>query len=137
MKKYSNGFDFILTNQSGKILDFLYSLLNPLGRIVIIGANNFITNENTLTFTDAVTTCSLERLIVKNQIVAGLHLGTLLEDNPEKVRKALEFLYTLLENGAIKPVIHTVLPMNKIVEATKLLADRKNFGKVLISVKNH
>lgn len=124
-----------MTNQSGKILDFLCELLKPLGRIVILGANNFVQNESSLTFLDIVANVPLERLIVKNQIVAGLHLGTLLETDPEKVRRTLNILYELIENDQIKPVIHSIFLMDDIVEATKVLAERKNVGKVLIRME--
>lgn len=141
IKQCPEGFDLILSNYAGPLYTFLESLLKPLGRIVLIGANNLIQNEQKLSpftlFKGWLTTRNvhLEELIVGNRVAAGLHLGTLIEKSSGKVREALEKIFKMIEEKKLKVKIHSVHPMEKIVEATKLLADRKNVGKVLISMK--
>lgn len=141
LKEYPKGFDLIISNYAGPLYTFLESLLKPLGRIVLIGANNLIQNEKKLSFFTklkgwwSTKNVYLEDLIVHNRVAAGLHLGTLIEENPKKVREALKKIFVLLEENKLMVKIHSVVPMYDIVEAMKLLAERKNVGKVLISMK--
>lgn len=100
-----------------------------------------IVNEQRLTFVSMLKSwwstknVNLTSLIVQNRIVGGIHLGTLLENDYARVRDALAHIFQLLAQGHVKPRIHAIEPMSRIVEATKLLAERKNIGKVLLSVK--
>lgn len=75
-------------------------------------------------------------LINNCRLAGGLHLGKLLDNDVKKIRKSLNYIFTLIRNKRLKPVIHSVWPMTKVVEATKQLADRKNVGKVLIHMGN-
>lgn len=70
-----------------------------------------------------------------NGVIAGLHLGILAEKEPEKVKKNFEYICHLLFTGRIKPRIDSVWPMDDVVKATKVLAERRNVGKVLLSTK--
>ncbi|KAJ8943091.1 hypothetical protein NQ318_009165 [Aromia moschata] len=134
-------FDLIITNEAGTSFTFLQKTLNPLGRLIIIGGNNIIQTENKLSgFTllkawFTTKSISPESLIFHNRTIAGFHLGTLLEENVEKVENALNYIFDLYKDGKIKPVIHSTWPMSKIVDATKILGSRKNIGKVLIQMK--
>lgn len=73
-------------------------------------------------------------LVMNNRTVSGLHMAVLLENEPTKVRAALNEIFELLRQGKIKPKIHSELKMDEIVEASKILAERKNVGKVLIKI---
>lgn len=73
-------------------------------------------------------------LVMNNRTVSGLHLAVLLENNPEKVRNALNEIFDLLRKGKIKPRIHSECKMEDIVGASKILAERKNIGKVLVKI---
>ncbi|KAG5894467.1 hypothetical protein JTB14_032496 [Gonioctena quinquepunctata] len=112
----SHRFDLILTNEAGSTFSFLQDLLSPLGRIILIGANNIIQNEQKLSiFTLLKSWWSMKNispasLISSNRAVAGLHLGTLLEKNPTKVRNILGLIFDQINNGKLKPVIHSVWP---------------------------
>ncbi|XP_064213648.1 synaptic vesicle membrane protein VAT-1 homolog [Tribolium castaneum] len=140
-KECPQGFDLILSNYAGPLYGFLKTLLKPLGRIVLIGANNLIQNEQKLSIFTLLkgwlTTknVDLEELITRNRVAAGLHLGTLIEKDPGRVRDALGVIFKMMEEKKLKVKIDSVHPMEKIVDATKLLAERKNVGKVLISMK--
>lgn len=135
------GFDLIISNQSGSLYSFLQTLLKPLGRIILIGANNFIHNENKLSTFSLLRewfktkSVSLEELILHNRILGGFHLGTLIEKDRKKVENVLKTIFRLLDEKKICVRIHAIYPISEIVEASKLLAERKNVGKVLISTK--
>lgn len=66
--------------------------------------------------------------------MSGLHLGVLAEKDPTYVRNALQEIYTLFLNNKIKPKIDSIWGFDEIVDATKLLAERRNIGKVLLKV---
>ncbi|CAH0564081.1 unnamed protein product [Brassicogethes aeneus] len=131
-------YDLILCTESGPILETLQNLLNPLGRIVMLGANNIIQNENKLSTLSLLKlwwttkTISPESLIMNNRTCSGLHLGTLMELEPQKVDLALKKILGMLNDGKINPRIHCTYPLEEIVSATKDLANRKNIGKVLL-----
>ncbi|KAJ8978998.1 hypothetical protein NQ317_015714 [Molorchus minor] len=94
-----NKFDIIVTNQTGPILTFLQGILNPLGRIVITGAANLVPNETKISVFSllkvwwSMKNISIESLIMNNRIVAGLHMGTLIECDREKVKTALNYIF--------------------------------------------
>ncbi|KAJ8916769.1 hypothetical protein NQ315_005774 [Exocentrus adspersus] len=64
--------------------------------------------------------------------LSGLGLGYI----PAEIQKLSKlFSKTSISQGIIIPKIYTVVPMSRIVEATKLLGNRENVGKVLIQMK--
>ncbi|CAH1164696.1 unnamed protein product [Phyllotreta striolata] len=129
-------FDLIVSNESGRMLEQLQEFLTPLGRIVLIGANNMLVpNENGDASQTDYDKVPLLSLVINNRIVAGLHLGLLLDAQPAKIKAVLDEVFELIEQGKLKPIIHSVWKMAEIVEATKLLEERKNVGKVLIKIK--
>lgn len=71
---------------------------------------------------------------MNNRTVSGLHLAVLLEKERTKVTTALDEIFDLLRNEKIQPRIHAVCKFDEIVEASKILAERKNIGKVLIQI---
>lgn len=73
-------------------------------------------------------------LIMHNRVICGVHLGTLIEKDSSKVRMYLAKIFDLLREGKIKPKIDSVWTMDEIVDATKVLAERRNVGKVLLAV---
>ncbi|KAJ8930243.1 hypothetical protein NQ314_016971 [Rhamnusium bicolor] len=56
-------------------------------------------------------------------------IGTLIERDAEKVKTALHYIFDLYRNGKINPKIHSSWPMSKIIEATKILGERKMWEK--------
>lgn len=107
----------------------------------ISGTNDIIKNEQKLSKLTLLKTWWTTKnvvphnLIFHNRVVAGLHLGTLLENDEDKVRKALESILSQVEEKKLNPVIDSVWHMSQIVDATKRLGERKNVGKVLISME--
>ncbi|KAK5640768.1 hypothetical protein RI129_009315 [Pyrocoelia pectoralis] len=140
-EKYPNGFDVIIDNQGGDTFNFLQTKINQLGTIILIGANTSIQDDNKLSTFNLLKLwwktkyVNPKNLIYGNKSVAGLHLGVLTEKEPDKVLAALELMYKLLREGKIVPKIYHKCPIEDIVTASKLLAERKNVGKVLLTVK--
>jgi NADPH2:quinone reductase len=65
--------------------------------------------------------------------VHGLWLGRL-SQNAEVMSSAWQQLSQWIEAGRLKPVVGDVLPLEKVAEAYGLLLERKNFGKVVLTV---
>lgn len=51
------------------------------------------------------------------------------------LRKELEDLFRLYADGKIKPVISKTFPLEQAAEAHQYMQDRKNIGKVILSVR--
>ena len=52
--------------------------------------------------------------LVQNRVVAGLHLGLLMELQPDRVQAAMKQLFQLYEEGKIKPQIDSIWPLDKV-----------------------
>ncbi|XP_059470512.1 synaptic vesicle membrane protein VAT-1 homolog [Neocloeon triangulifer] len=113
-------------------------LLKPLGRAVLTGASSMLNNDRKLSFWDMLCvwwrtkSISPTEMINESKVVAGLHLANLLRDDPVRVRQALQTLFSMYEQKLISPKIDSVWPFEKVVEANKLLQERKNIGKVIL-----
>lgn len=71
-------------------------------------------------------------LIGKNRAVIGVHLGTMGQAHPERVRGWLDELFKLYSAGHIKPHIGATFPLSEAVQAHHFIHERKNLGKVLL-----
>lgn len=78
---------------------------------------------------------SLSDLVMNNRCIAGLHLGTLLEKDRDKVEDALNDIFDLYREGRVKPKIDSIWPLEDYQYAIKVLTQRQNVGKVLLKVK--
>lgn len=97
--------------------EFLSSLLRIVkwgGKIVTCGATS-----------GADTNIDLRYIFFKQISLIGSTMGR---------RKDLFDGLELVKKGKIKPVIHTVLPLEEIKKAHKLLEERKVFGKIVLNV---
>jgi NADPH:quinone reductase-like Zn-dependent oxidoreductase len=65
--------------------------------------------------------------------VHGLWL-TYLSGNRDLMKQAWEWLSARAAEGHLRPVIGAVFPMEKAQEAYTLLAEGKNFGKVVLEI---
>ena len=72
-------------------------------------------------------------LYAKGASVHGLWL-TYLSANHELMKNAWKQLDTWASEGHLHPAIGHVLPMERAVDAYRLLADGKNFGKVILKI---
>jgi NADPH:quinone reductase len=72
-------------------------------------------------------------LYAKAASVHGLWL-TYLSQKPELMREAWQQLSAWAAQGHLRPVIEAVLPMEKAGDAYRLLLERKNVGKVVLTI---
>jgi len=72
-------------------------------------------------------------LYAKGASVHGLWL-TYLSANREVMKQAWEQLSTWISQGHLHPVIGHILSMRDVAEACGLLAEGKNFGKIVLNI---
>ena len=72
-------------------------------------------------------------LYVKSTSVHGLWLSVL-SRNEKVMQPAWDRLSQWIAEGKLHPVVGQVLPMSQVAEGFRLLQDRKNFGKVVLTI---
>ncbi|WP_248959638.1 NAD(P)H-quinone oxidoreductase [Sphaerisporangium perillae] len=115
--------DVILDIIGAKYLGKNVSALNTGGRLVVIGLQGGIQGE-----------LNLGALLAKR---ASIH-ATALRSRPvpEKgviVRGVGENVWPLVSAGAVRPIVHAVVPMAEAAEAHRILESGQHIGKVLLA----
>jgi zinc-binding alcohol dehydrogenase/oxidoreductase len=111
----SGGFDIIIDSAGGKDFNKLLDLALPGGRIVNFGR----TAGN-------ISDLSTRTLYWKQISIFGTTMGT-----RDEFLSMLDFV----ESRAIKPVIDTMLPLEKIQSAFQRMEQSNQFGKIILQIK--
>lgn len=132
------GVDLILDAVGGDSFTKGYRALAPLGRLVMFGLSSASSGEKRQFFKVLKAFWALPKfkplaLLDSNKGVFGLNLGHLWEEIPRLRNIGLE-LIDLYNAGKIKPHIAKTFPLNEAGEAHRYIQDRKNTGKVLLTV---
>ncbi|MBD0326807.1 MAG: NADPH:quinone oxidoreductase family protein [Pyrinomonadaceae bacterium] len=114
------GPDIILETIGGDVMRRNLALLPSLGRMVIIG---FASKESP--GIDSV------KLLFRSQAVLGFHLNAILERR-ELMQASVARLLSWLSAGQLKIQVGHTLPLSEIRQAHQLLANRQNYGKVVL-----
>ncbi|XP_067935298.1 synaptic vesicle membrane protein VAT-1 homolog [Watersipora subatra] len=136
------GVDIMLDPVGGSDSSRSHSILKPLGKHIHYGGSSYVLGEN-LTFYGMYRalvnklfspTYDGFGLMDKNVMVGGLHVGKLVKDraNFSIVRRNMESLVELYQEGKIKPVIDSIYPFEEVKEAMARIYQRKNIGKILL-----
>lgn len=114
-QKESGGFDVIIDSAGGKDFNKLLDLALPGGRIVNFGR----TAGN-------ITDLSTRTLYWKQISIFGTTMGT-----RDEFLSMLDFV----ESRKIKPVIDTILPLEKVEAAFRRMDESNQFGKIVLQIK--
>jgi len=119
-----HGADVVLDNMGGAYLARNLDVLATNGRLVVIGLQGGRRAE-----------LDLGQLLAKRAAV----LATSLRARPaaEKaaiVASVIEHVWPLLTDGAVRPVIHTRMPLTEAAAAHRLVESSSHIGKVLLTV---
>lgn len=115
------GADVIYDPVGGDVFDQSTKCINWNGRILIIG------------FTSGrIPEIRVNRILLKNISVVGLHWGQYRVHEPEKVREAQQKLYEFYTQGKIKPVIYKEFPLTELQAALDAIENRASYGKVIV-----
>jgi len=114
------GADVCFDPVGGDLFDAALSSLGWGGRILIVG------------FVGGVQSIPANRLLVKNRAALGCSLRYYRWNAPDKLRRSVEELLAWYSDGRLRPCISHRLPLERSVEAIRLLTDRKAHGKVVV-----
>jgi NADPH2:quinone reductase len=63
----------------------------------------------------------------------GLHWGAHAQHQPEVIDETFARLFALHAQGAIRPVVYGIYPLERVAEALEALGSRRSYGKVVVS----
>ncbi len=119
---HGEGVDAVFEMLGGEHTNKSARCLRDFGRVIVYGS---ATGEKSLLDT--------RLLYAKGTSVHGLWL-TYLSANRELMSEAWKQLATWTSQGHLRPVIGSIFPMQKAADAYRLLAEGKNFGKVILKI---
>ncbi|MBT3300506.1 MAG: zinc-binding dehydrogenase [Candidatus Marinimicrobia bacterium] len=131
------GADVILDSLGGKALKKSYDSLGEFGRLVTYGFSQVASGnkKNWLKIIPeylGMPKFNPMKLMMENKGVFGFHLG-MLSQRQDLIQEISRHLIQWLSDGRISPVVDKVFPLSEAKEAHQYIADRKNFGKILLS----
>jgi putative PIG3 family NAD(P)H quinone oxidoreductase len=119
-----HGADVVLDNMGARYLARNIDVLATGGRLVVIGLQGGRRAE-----------LDLGQLLTKRAAVYATSLrGRPVAEKAEIVNSVVEHVWPLLTDGAVRPVIHAVLPLEEVAEAHRLVEASGHIGKVLLTV---
>ena len=116
------GVDVCFDPIGGNLSDAALSSLGWGGRLLLIG------------FVGGMQQIPANRLLVKNRSAMGCSLRYYRWHEPDKLRQSVAELLRWYEDGKLRPCVTHCLPLERGVEAIRLLTDRQAHGKVVITL---
>ena len=119
----AGGADVILDNMGAKYLERNVRALATEGRLVIIGMQGGTRGE-----------LDISALLRKR----GAVIATSLRSRPVEEKAAIcaavvEHVWPLVADGAVRPVVHTTMPLTEVAEAHRLMEDSRHVGKIVLT----
>jgi len=114
------GADVCFDPVGGELFDRALSALGWGGRILLVG------------FVGGVPQIPANRLLVKHRAALGSSLRYFRWHAPDKLRRSVDELLRWYGEGRLRPHVSERLPLERSVEAIRLLTDRKAQGKVVV-----
>ncbi len=114
------GADVCFDPVGGDLFDAALSSLGWGGRILLVG------------FVGGVPQIPANRLLVKHRSALGSSLRYFRWHAPDKLRQSVEELLRWYGEGKLRPLVSHRLPLERSVDAIRLLTDRKAHGKVVV-----
>ena len=114
------GADVCFDPVGGELFDAALSALGWGGRILLVG------------FVGGVQQIPANRLLVKHRAALGSSLRYFRWHAPDKLRRSVEELMRWYGEGKLRPLVTHRLPLERSVEAIRLLTDRKAHGKIVV-----
>jgi NADPH2:quinone reductase len=114
------GADLCFDPVGGDLFDAALSSLGWGGRILLVG------------FAGGIPNIPANRLLVKHRAALGSSLRYFRWHAPDKLQRSVAELLEWYAKGALRPCLTHRLPLERSVEAIRLLTDRKAHGKIVV-----
>jgi NADPH:quinone reductase len=115
------GADVIYDPVGGDIFDLSTKCIAWCGRLLVIG---FASGR--------IPSIQLNRVLLKNISIIGLHWGAYREHEPDKISQAMQALFAMYERGEVVPEVSLQYPLREAAGALEQIASRKSVGKVVL-----
>ncbi len=130
-------FDIIMDAVGGKSLRRSYNLLRPGGRLVAFGASAAVSGEKRNLVSGLGTVLRMPRFNMIKQIseskaVIGLNMLSLWKDR-KTLAPWIDPLRELMADGTIEPVVAGAFSFEEAGEAQRMITERRNVGKVVLT----
>jgi NADPH:quinone reductase-like Zn-dependent oxidoreductase len=131
------GVDVVHDPLGGRSIRESYSLLAPLGRLIVNGASRALPGERRSLWTVLRTFFEMPwihplRLLNDNRGVFGLNLGRLWTE-VAPLTEAMRFVLSEVEAGRLRPVVAKAFPLEQAALAHRFLQSRANVGKIVLT----
>jgi NADPH:quinone reductase-like Zn-dependent oxidoreductase len=136
-KGLERSFDLVLDAVGGASFKRSYRLLRPGGRLVAFGASSVLPGDRRRILRAAPQALrmlrgfDLVKQMSESKAVIGLNMLRLWDDRGT-LAPWIEPLAALIEDGTIQPVISDVVPFDRAPDAHRIIAERRNVGKVVL-----
>ena len=117
-----DGVDIVFDSLAGEHTAKSLRCCRPLGRVMMYGNTS---GERPRLDTMAMYSHSLS--------VHGIWLSQL-SKNSALMKQALDSMLPWIDDGELKPIVGATLPLERTADAFRLLLEKKNFGKVVLTV---
>jgi len=115
------GADVIYDSIGGDVTDGSLKHIAFDGRLLVIGFAG-----------GTIPSVALNRVMLKNISIVGLHLHSYHEHAPDVLQRAMHELFELAASGRVRPHVHAVLPLSGAAAALRELESRKVSGKLVL-----
>ena len=131
------GVDVVLEVVGGEVFRKSMDLLNPFGRLVVIGfASLNLRKLNPLSWWKTwkdIPRVKIDAMATGSQVVGASHLGYLLNDT-ERMLKVWSDLTLFVQEHHLKPIIGHEFKFAEMATAHELMESRKSQGKIVVHV---
>jgi len=131
------GVDVILEVVGGEVFRKSLEILNPFGRLVVIGFASLNLNKlNPFSWWQTwqdIPRVKIDAMATASQVVGASHLGYLLKDTQRLMRIWKELTAYTREHG-LKPVVGHEFKFEEMAEAHRLMESRQSHGKIVVHI---
>jgi NADPH:quinone reductase-like Zn-dependent oxidoreductase len=131
--------DLVVDGIGGPSFKKGYGLLRAGGRIVMLGASAVMEGERRSIPRALRTVVTMTRfnpltMMSSSRAAIGINMLRIWQDKGSMMGEYGEPLTELIADGTIKPVVADAFPLDRGADAHRYLAERKNVGKVVLTV---
>ena len=115
------GADVIYDPVGGDAFDLSTKCIAFSGRLLVVGFAG-----------GRIPTLAMNRVLLKNFSVVGLHWGAYFKHDPGLIARAQQEIFDLWREGKIKPLVTSTHPLSEAAQALEDLGGRQTVGKVVL-----